>query len=222
YYIKEDFVAAGLVPATFAPAETDQLSSLKRIQEADRYDAVPIAGWSELAAKVGSAKLAGFDGKMRATDIVLSGLDYKSTFYLKECQSTGGPLPWCDRARFGVWSATKALANETVLLRLAEKYGPAVFELKIVDYVPRAAGYPGWRNVRFEDAINMTTGIGNGSTRSEPNDTSDGYLDASYSNWYEARSVEEKVAALLADGRVYPWGPGRFTRYRDQDMFVLG
>jgi hypothetical protein len=222
YNVKDDFVAVGLVPATFAVAATDQLSSLKRIHEADRSDAVPIAGWSELAAKVGSAKLADFDGSMRATDIVLSGLDYESTFYLKECQSAGGPLPWCDRARFGVWSATKALANETVLLRLAAKYGPTVFELKIVDYVPQAAGYPGWRNVRFEDAINMATGIGNGSTRSEPNDTNDGYLDASYSNWYEARSVKEKVAALLADGRVYPWGAGRVTRYRDQDMFVLG
>jgi hypothetical protein len=76
--------------------------------------------------------------------------------------------------------------------------------------------------VRFEDAINMATGIGNGSTRREPNDTSDGYLDATYSNWYEARSAKEKVAALLADGQVYPWGPGRVTRYRDQDMFVLG
>src|SRR3984957_39799 len=222
FYIKHDFVAAGLVAATFAAAATDRLESLTRDYEADRTDAVPIAAWSELAAKVGGAKLVNFDGTMPASDIVLSGLDYQGTFYLKECQSAGGPLPWCDRARFGVWSATKALANETALLRLAEKFGPSVFDLKIVDYVPQAARYPGWRNVRFEDAINMATGIGNGSTKREPNDTSDGYLDASYSRWYEARSTQEKVAALLADGRVYPWGPGQVTRYRDQDMFILG
>ena len=222
FYIKDDFVAAALVPATFASAPTDQLDSLRRGYEADRIDAVPIAGWSELAAKVGGVNLANFDGTMPARAIVLSGLDYQGTFYLKECQSAGGSLPWCDRARFGVWSATKALANETALLRLAEKFGPTVFELKIVDYVPQAAGSRGWRNVRFEDAINMATGIGNGSTRREPNNTSDGYLDASYANWYEARSAGEKVAALLADGRVYPWGPGQVTRYRDQDMFVLG
>ncbi len=168
------------------------------------------------------ARLGDFDGTMRTSDIILSGLDYQGTFYLKECQSRAGPLPWCDRARFGVWSATKALANETALLRLAEKYGPGVFELKIKDFVPQAARYPGWRNVRFEDAINMATGIGNGSTRHEPNDTNDGYLDASYSQWYEARSVKEKVEALLEDGHVYPWGPGKVTRYRDQDMFILG
>jgi hypothetical protein len=222
FYIKDNFVAAGLVPAAFAPAASDHLDTLKQVYEADRTDAVPIAGWNELMAKVGSAKLDNFDGTMPAQDIVLSGLDYQGTFYLKECQSAGGPLPWCDRARFGVWSATKALANETALLRLAQKFGPTVFDLKIVDYVPQAARHPGWHNVRFEDAINMATGIGNGSTKREPNDTSDGYLDASYSHWYEARSTQEKLAALLADGRVYPWGPGQVTRYRDQDMFILG
>ena len=136
FYIKDDFVAAGLVSATFAPAATDQLNSLKREHAADRADGVPIAGWEELQAKVGGAKLADFDGPMRTSDIVLSGLDYQGTFYLKGCQSAGGQLPWCDRARFGVWSATKALANETALLRLAEKYGPAVFDLRIADYVP--------------------------------------------------------------------------------------
>ena len=222
FYITHDFVAAGLVPATFAAAATGRPESLTRDYEADRTDAVPMAAWSELAAKVGGAKLVNFDGTMPASAIVLSGLDYRGTFYLKECQSAAGPLPWCDRARFGVWSATKALANETALLRLAEKFGPSVFDLKIVDYVPQAARYPGWRTVRFEDAINMATGIGNGSTKREPNDTSDGYLDPSYSRWYEARSTDEKVTALLADGRVYPWGPGQVTRYRDQDMFILG
>src|SRR5271169_4412726 len=43
FYIKDDFVAAGLVSATFAPVATDQLSSLKRGYEADRTDEVPIA-----------------------------------------------------------------------------------------------------------------------------------------------------------------------------------
>jgi len=159
---------------------------------------------------------------MRTGDIVLSGIDYRGSFYLKGCYSAGGELPWCDRARFGVWSATKALANETALLRLAQKYGPAVFELKIADYVLEAARHPAWRNVRFEDAINMATGIGNGSTRRDPNNISDGYLDPSYQRWYEAGSTQDKITRLLDDGASYPWGPGKVARYRDQDMFILG
>jgi hypothetical protein len=222
FYIDNKFVAAGLVPAKLEPASKDGVEEARRAYEADRRDAVPIASWRALSARVGGVKLAGFDGTMNSSDIVLSGLDYHDTFYLEQCRSAGGPLSWCDRARFGVWSATKALANAAALLHLAQKYGPSVFDLKIRDYVPEAAKYPGWNDVRFEDAIDMATGLGNGSTNVHPNDASDGYIDPSYAAWYEARSVQEKIDALLRDGRVYPWGPGKVTRYRDQDMFILG
>jgi hypothetical protein len=222
FYVKDYFTAAGAAPAVWAPASADNLDAMTRTYDAAQAHPLRIADWRELAAKVGRSRLAGFDGTMPAGDIVLSGLDYEGTFYLKDCRSAAGTLPWCERARFGVWSATKALANETALLRLAQKYGPGVFELKIADYVPEAAAHEAWRAVRFEDAIDMATGIGNGSTQREPNDSSDGYLDPSYAAWYGARSVHEKVAALLKDGKVYPWGAGKVTRYRDQDMFVLG
>lgn len=222
FYVQEKFVAAGLVPASFAPAKPAHLADMRHAYQADRADRIPIASWQSLAKKVGSDKLAGFDGALNTDLILLSGLDYQGTFYLKECRGAGGTLPWCDRARFGVWSATKALANETALLRLAEKFGASVFELKIRDFVPQAKAYAGWREVRFEDAIDMATGIGNGSTKIHPNDIVDGYIDASYRAWYEAPSVHAKLLALLKDGRVYPWGPGKVARYRDQDMFILG
>ena len=227
FLVKTPFFAAGLVPATFLAPSTDRAAQARRDEMIRTYDAslgdaVPMADWHELAAKVGTATLASFDGKMSGSDIVLAGLDVDGTFYIEQCASAAGPLPWCDRARFGVWSATKALANETALLRLAEKYGPTVFDLKIADYVPEAARHPGWENVRFQHAIDMATGIGNGSAEAEHNDISDGYLDGSYARWYEARTVHDKVAALLQDGHVYPWGPGKVARYRDQDMFLLG
>jgi hypothetical protein len=222
FYVKDYFTAAGLVPAVLAPAPIDRLDAATRTYQASLDDSIRVADWSELAAKAGRGRLAAFDGTMPAKDIVLAGLDYAGTFYLKECRSAAGTLPWCDRARFGVWSAAKALVNETALLRLAQKYGPGVFDLKIKDYVPAAAAYSGWRDVRFENAIDMATGIGNGSAKREPNDINDGYIDPSYSAWYEARSASDKVAALLNGGRVYPWGPGKVVRYRDQDMFVLG
>ncbi|HEX3848143.1 MAG TPA: serine hydrolase [Steroidobacteraceae bacterium] len=221
FYIKPIFTASGLVPAELGSAPKDSTAA-KQALAAERADRVRIADWQALAAQVGRNRLAGFDGTMKAGDIVLAGLDYRGTFYLEECRSAGGPLPWCDRARFGVWSATKALANEAALLRLAQKYGPSVFDLRIRDYVREAAAYPAWADVRFRDAIDMATGVGNGSAKSTPNEIEDGYLDASYARWYEARSVDDKVKALLEDGRAYPWGPGKVARYRDQDMFMLG
>ncbi len=223
YYIKDEFVAAGVIHTRRTPQPPAELAGLRRNREAARRDAVRFAAWTELPSRVSRNHSADFDGTMSARDVLLSGLDYEGTFYLKLCRSAAGPLPWCDRARFGVWSVTKALANETALLRLAEKYGAGAFELKIKDYVPEAAAYRAWSEVRFEDAIDMATGIGNGSSKREPNDTNDGYLDATtYAHWYEAGSVDAKLAAMLGDGGVYPWGPGQVTRYRDEDMFILG
>jgi hypothetical protein len=130
-------------------------------------------------------------------------------------------LPWCDRARFGVWSATKALVNEVALLRLAQKYGPSVFEERIANFVQQATQFPGWQNVRFADAANMATGLGNGSQNRNPNNILDGGLE-NYASWYEAPSREQKIQAALAGASPFPWGPGQVARYRDQDMFLLG
>lgn len=222
YSVKERFFAAGTVPATWREASPAAATLALETYREGLQDAVPIADWNALAAKVGAARLAGFDGRMPVRDIVLAGLDFGGTFYLKECVSAAGPLPWCDRARFGVWSATKVLANETALLRLAQKFGPTVFDLKLADYVPQLKGHAEWLAVRFEDAINMASGIGNGSPRIDPNDIEDGYLTADYAAWYEAHSAGEKVEALVRAGRAYPWGPGKVARYRDEDMFLLG
>lgn len=222
YYVPDYFVAWGTLAARLDRRPIAAEEALAARYRKSVRQAVRFAPWSDLAAQVGADRIADFDNALPRADGVAAGLDYQGTFYLKYCDSAAGPLPWCDRARFGVWSATKALANETALLRLAQKYGREVFEAKIRDYVPAAAAYPGWRAVRFIDAINMATGVGNGSTRRDPNDIGDGYLDPTYAQWYEAPSGDEKVAALLRSGKVYPWGPGQVARYRDQDMFVLG
>jgi CubicO group peptidase (beta-lactamase class C family) len=171
---------------------------------------------------VGVATLQGFDDGLAADRTILTGLDYHGVFYMKGCTSAAGPMPWCERTRFGIWSVTKALSNEVALLRLAQKFGPGVFKLKIRDYVPGVAAFPAWATVTFDDCINMATGLGNGSAKRDPNDSGDGYIDETYNEWADAPTREAKVDALLRIARVYPWGPGEVVRYRDQDMYLLG
>jgi hypothetical protein len=90
-----------------------------------------------------------------------------------------------------------------------------------VDFVPRAAEFPGWAKVRFDDAANMATGLGNGSLVRTPNHILDGGLE-NYSPWYEARTKEQKIRATLVGSNPFPWGPGQVARYRDLDIFMLG
>jgi CubicO group peptidase (beta-lactamase class C family) len=221
-HIETYFTAAGVTAASFTPDVRTDWEVIERNYRASVKDAVPIRPWSELERRVGRARLAGFDDGLAAEQTVLTGLDYHGVFYTRGCSSAGGPLPWCDRTRFGVWSVTKAFANEVALLRLAQKYGSGVFDLRIRDYVPEVAAHPEWAQVRFDDCINMATGLGNGTTRRDPNNSEDGYIDDTYYEWGDAPSRSDKVAALLRIAHVYPWGPGEVVRYRDQDMYLLG
>jgi hypothetical protein len=136
------FTVAGSVPARAESSAPIDATMIARRYRAALADAVPVHPWIELEQQVGKEALAGFADGLPAKYTILSGLDYNGAFYLQECESAGGPLPWCDRARFGVWSVTKSFINEIALLRLAQKYGPEVFKAKIVDYVPAARSYP--------------------------------------------------------------------------------
>jgi hypothetical protein len=120
-----------------------------------------------------------------------------------------------------VASVTKSLAAAVTLLRLAQTYGDAVFELKIKDYVPVTATHDGWERVTFAHALSMATGIGDNWPQREPNHPFADELTApNYFKWGRARTVAEKLAAGFAFGK-YPWGPGEVLRYNDINTFVL-
>jgi CubicO group peptidase (beta-lactamase class C family) len=220
FYVVDYFTATAQIEAKWLLQPPDGIEGARRRYQTTLRDRLPIARWGDLAARIPKDRLESFDDG-KAADIVVSGLDYNGTLYLKACNTIAGPLPWCERSRFGVWSATKALVAETALLRLAQKYGPGVFEERIAAFLPQVAVFPGWADVRFADAANMATGIGKGSLTRNPNDILDGGLE-NYSPWYEAHTKEQKIHAALVGSQPFPWGPGQVARYRDQDIFMLG
>ena len=68
-------------------------------------------------------------------DISANGLIVDGVVYLRGCNTRYGPYPYCRDMRQGVFSVTKSLGAAVALLRLAQKYGDEVFDLKIKDYV---------------------------------------------------------------------------------------
>src|SRR6185295_12667437 len=101
----------------------------------------PIRTWSELprSGKATTALLDRFDGDALPEDISANGLIVDGVVYLRGCNTRYGPYPYCRDMRHGVFSVTKSLGAAVALLRLAQKYGDEVFDLKIKDYVPVTA-----------------------------------------------------------------------------------
>lgn len=220
FAIQTAFTAKAEVHARFEPLP-GPLPATIALHRRAKADQVPFASWSELEQKLGRAA-PDIDAGLDPSGIVVDGIGYQGTFYVHRCAGAAGPLAWCERRRFGVWSATKSMITATALLRLAQAFGPGVLNSRIAAYVPEAAASPRWRNVRFVDAINMATGVGNGKPDAPADAIQDGVIDETYFTWYFARSAHDKLVALVRDGRAYPWGAGRVARYRDQDMFMLG
>jgi len=221
FYVEDYFTAWAQIGASRTAASPAAIRAARLRYQASLRDRLPIRRWEELESRLSMDHIADPDEGISAADIVLSAVDCDGTVYLRSCNTAAGPMPWCDRVRFGVWSATKSLVNEIALLHLAQKYGASVFDERIIDYVPEAALFPGWRDVRFTDAVDMATGLGNGSLSRNPNHILDGALE-NYSQWYEARTEQQKLQAVLAGAKPFPWGPGQVARYRDQDAFILG
>ncbi|KSV75183.1 hypothetical protein N185_17540 [Sinorhizobium sp. GW3] len=220
FYVEDYFTASGLLHATYSNAAANADHVKERYLKA-RAAAEKILPWDELERQVGPEVLAGFNSSIRKEETVVEGISYQDKFYLKSCATVEGPLPYCDRQRFGVWSVTKSAATTTAMLRLAEKYGRDIFNEKISTYVAAARDKPGWKNVTFGDALNMATGVGYGSDEAKQDSIFEPFGDAYY-RWYEAQSEAEKVTALIDSAKPYPWGPGKIARYRDEDMFILG
>jgi hypothetical protein len=225
YLVERPLVAWGRLAARFEkdPQVEARRAAALRAFERELADRLPLRPLTDLEVDVGL--LAAIDGP--APDgVITSGLLVDGTLYLRPCRSPYGELPDCAAVPFGIWSVTKTIGNSLALMRLAEKLGPAVYDEPLLPWLPpdgvAAAGDipPAWRKVQLGDALNMATGFGEGSAKTEPNNASDGYL-VNYDAWYDEASAAGKVREVL-QASVHPWGPGQVFRYRDQDHFLLG
>lgn len=109
-----------------------------------------------------SLSLADFDQRRHLDSQHLSayGLVIDGVHYRGACATRWGDYPFCDSLLLPSYSLAKSVFASMALMRLERLY-PGVRREKIVDHVPacKAAGH--WRNVSFEQALDMTTGVYN-------------------------------------------------------------
>jgi CubicO group peptidase (beta-lactamase class C family) len=224
WLIREHFSAWGKIPAKYVRKDIRNLKALKTAYENEINTKFPVAEWSRLEQQFGNRKLSGFEGKLRRYEKITSAILINDILYYKPCETKFGIYPYTLNMRFGIWSVTKSVGPGLGMLRLAQKYGPKVFDLKIKDYVEINSNHDGWKEVTFEDALNMATGIGDRTNSNRKGIYADYGSDISpYKlEWtFSALSAKDKIKVISKSAK-YPWGPGKKARYSDRDMFILG
>ncbi len=200
-YTRGDF--NGAVPARFAPrlfAEAGRAVEDRRRELAARP---PIRAWAELP--LGGFTRAFFNAGLREETVSFAALFIDGALYVQPAETRAGPYPYPLEMRHGVYSVTKTLVMGLSMFYCAERYGEAIFEERITNYVPELAGHPGWAGVTFGNALDMATGTA-GDDRN---------LD-----FIRARSAAEKLAVVrgMPDA---PYAPGNYFDYSSSNTFTL-
>lgn len=207
----------GQSPVDYLPGPVENRQALAAQFAAELGAQTPIRPWSDLAPKVDPELLNTFNGGVPALDISATGLILDGTIYLQPCYTRYGAFPYCRFMRHGVFSVTKSMGAAVAMLRLAQKYGPQVFDLKIEDYVHVTAKHNGWAGVTFGDALNMATGIGDKPDLKAFTGEED---ESRFNRFLDADSAQDKLDVCFSYGD-YPWGPGEIARYNSINTFVL-
>ena len=207
----------GQSPVDYSPGPLEDLDGLKAAFAEELAQQSVIRPWSDLQQDFDSQVLAKFNERFHPWDISASGLILDGTVYLQPCRTRYGEYPFCRYMRHGVFSVTKSMGAAVAMLRLAEKYGEEVFDLRIADYVDVTAEHDGWQEVTFGDALNMATGIGDDPNLEGVTAEED---QPRFSRFLEARSAQDKLDVCFSYGS-YPWGPGEKVRYNSINTFVL-
>ncbi|WP_169336676.1 serine hydrolase [Salinicoccus albus] len=210
------FNAWGVTKASYTPGGIEDVENHKNVYRRHLDNRFPTAPLNDLKQKVGAHHLAAFNGAADITEeknVLQTGLLYEGVLYRSPCHFAGGPFPYSDNIRYGVWSVTKTAMMNAAMLRLAQKYGRGLLDEKIAGYIQLPGSHSEWNDVTYLDMANMASG--RGATVEDPTC----YL-CDYQRWYLARSKNEKVEQSLDYPRV--WTPGTKYNYRDQDAFLLG
>ena len=130
--------------------------------------------------------------------------------YVHPPKTRHGLYPYPADMHHGVYSVTKSMAGTlALLLYFAERYGEALFDEHIADYVPALAEHTGWEGVTFSHTLNMVTGT-------EGSEEAEHLLNI----LVLASTAQEGIDNIASLGD-YPGAPGEQFNYASTNLFVL-
>ncbi len=206
----------GQVSAQYTPSSPTNSLTLKESYAQEVKSRTPTKPLSELPKDYPNSKvdIGVFGQGITPAHRTAYGIFVGGTHYMGAQPTRYGVYPFPYELRLPSFSVAKSVFASVALMRLAQRYGDAVVDWKIKDYLPETATSKGnWQNVTFNNTLDMATG----------NYDSAGYMADETSpsmsqNFFLKEGYKDKIKAALN----YPnrTTPGKHWVYRTADTFI--
>ena len=204
----------GLLQAEYHPENILNSSKIIDNFEQELNDRFPTKPIESLAQDYPDADLSAFGRGVSPEHMTWYGFVIDGINYLGDCQTRFGIYPYCESMRATSYSTAKSAFASIALMRLMQKYGPQVAELRIQDYVSEAAESRGrWDQVTFNHTIDMATG----------NYSSPGFQVDEDSSQMNEFFIAQPYANRIKQAFDWPHSsnPGKRWVYRTSDTFIV-
>jgi Beta-lactamase len=157
-YFKADLW--GVLTARFTPRRIeagDAIGHAYRAEVAARLPRKPIAALGEDFPGVNPANF-GHPAEVTAEHMTTWGVVADGVHYSGGCPTRAGSYPFCEVLDLPSYSIAKSVFAGLALMRL-EQLQPGTRALRVGDYVPECAANLDWRDVSFENLLDMASGF---------------------------------------------------------------
>jgi hypothetical protein len=191
-------------------AGAGQLRSEYAQEVGDRFPTKP---FSALGVDYPGTDLSRFGSGITPAHMTTYGLVIGGVNYVAGCQTRFGEYAYCGNMRLPSYSTVKTAFAGMALMRLGQKHGSGVYDLKIREYVVEANSAGNWSNVTFNHTIDMATGHYRFT----------GYMSDEGGPWandfFLAESYSDKMTQALRYS--YITAPGSRWVYHTSDTFIV-
>ena len=209
-YFKANFW--GMLAADYTPEAVAQADALKEAFADEVAGQMPVRPFDELAADYPGINLTPFTSGIG--DMTFYGVVVDGVHYVGGGETRTGKFPFLRFMRAPSYSTAKSAFAALAYMRLGQKYGAQIADLRIADYAPEVGHAAGdWSQVTFDNALDMATG-NYASARFEADESS-----AAMDDFFAAETYADKMAAAL----VWPHqaAPGTVWVYHTSDAFIF-
>lgn len=194
--------------ADYNPGGIDQAEQVLSAFKEETANLFPVKPIEQLAVDYPGVDLTAFGKNIK--NVSVYGVIFNGVNYVSGCPTRQGNYAYCQVMRMPSFSTAKSALAGMAFLRLGQKYGPEIANIRLMDTIPELTqDYTDWEQVTIENMLDLSSGhYGTEGT----------YDDPVVNRFFDGSSAAEISRAVLALPSLAP--PGTRFYYRSGETFM--